>query len=303
MSDILKKLLDKLYAWALPTTLVIGAYYLLVHRHTSTGHGKFGVISEAQQAIIFVVVVATVSFSLSALSTALYRVLEGYLLWPRRLQDWGVKRHRNRKARLLRTSRSKANAGWRRGLALEALALYPKASQQIAPTRLGNAIRAFETYGKTRYNLDSQSLWYELCAVAPEYLQTQIDEAASSVDFFVASIYLNCALGIATFTVFFLEPADFRTKFFLLIVGAFAFLLAMLCQWLAIGATRNWASAVQAIVNIGRVRLAESMGLRLPSSLKEEKIMWGLVTRYGYFSTVTIGNELNRFRQRFQAER
>lgn len=88
--------------------------------------------------------------------------------------------------------------GWARGLALEKSAQYPLRDEQVAPTKFGNAIRSFETYGKTRFNLNSQTLWYELCASAPKYIQTAIDDARSSVDFFVAMIYLSLLFSILT---------------------------------------------------------------------------------------------------------
>jgi hypothetical protein len=295
LSDIIKKLVAKLYAWALPATLILGAYYLLVHRNTTIGHGQFGIVSEPQQFGIFVAIVAAVTFTLSVFSTALYRVLEGYLLWPHWLQRRGVRGQRRRKAMLHRAARSKTIAGWRRGLALEKLALYPKDKHQIVPTRFGNALRSFETYGKTRYNLDSQSLWYELCAVVPKYLQNEIEEVRSSVDFFVALAYLSFLMGIGTLAVGYYEPIT-QHKPFLFVVGALALALAVLSHWLAVRTTREWGYVVQALVNIGRLKLAESLGLKLPASLQQEKTMWGLVTRYGYFAKSKVGDELNTFR-------
>lgn len=274
---------------------MLGAYYLLVHRNTSIGHGQLGVINEAQQFGVFVAIVAAVTFALSVFSTALYRVLEGYLLWPQWLQRRGVKAQRRRKARLHKVVRSKAVSGWRRGLALEKLALFPKDKHQIVPTKFGNALRSFETYGKSRYNLDSQSLWYELCAVVPKHLQNEIEEVRSSVDFFVALTYLSFLFGIGTLVVAYYEPVAQR-KPFLVVVGALALALVLLSHWLAVRTTREWGYVVQALVNIGRLPLAQSMGLRLPTSLQQEKTMWGLVTRYGYFVRPKDGDELNAFR-------
>lgn len=293
MSDIVKKLWAKFYAWALPTALTLGVYYLLVHPRTTFDHGWFGPVSDGQFGGIAIAVVATISISLNAFSTALYRVLEGYLLWPKWLQKWGEDRQLRRKNKLQRAAEAKENIGWRRGLALEKLALYPKDDKQIAPTRFGNAFRAFETYGKTRYNLDSQSLWYELCAVCPKYLQAELDEVRSGVDFFVALIYLNGVLSMATFGVLLVEGFKPQT----MVVCAAAFAMSIFCHWLAVRATRDWSYAVQALVNIGRVKLADSMGLQLPANLEEERKMWGLVTRYGFFCDPAEGKALDQFRK------
>jgi hypothetical protein len=165
--------------------------------------------------------------------------------------------------------------------------------RQIAPTRFGNVIRSFETYGKTRFNLDSDSLWFELCAAAPKYLQAEIAGVRTSVDFFVASIYLNFGLGTVT-----LAFAIYQQSRPLLIISILAFLVCFLCHWLAVRATRDWGFVARAIVNVGRLKLAESLGLELPPSLQQERDMWGLVTHYAYFCTPQEGRELNKYRRK-----
>ena len=126
----------------------------------------------------------------------------------------------------------------------EKLALYPKDDKQIVPTRFGNAISSFETYGKTRFNLDLQTLWYELYAVAPKCIQTEIKEARSSVDFFVALTYLSAFLGLTTLVIATFEGF----KFSILVICILAFLVAPLCHWLAVRATGEWGYTVQALV-------------------------------------------------------
>jgi hypothetical protein len=64
--------------------------------------------------------------------------------------------------------------------------------------------------------------------------------------------------------------------------------------------TVEWGYTVQALVNIGRVKLADSMGLQLPESLEKEK-MWGLVTKYGFFGEEADGERLNQIRKKPEA--
>lgn len=288
MSEILKTLWEKIYAWAIPTALALGVYCFFVYPKTTIGHKWLDGTTDTQKTVIFVMVTATVAFCLNAFSSPLYRLLEGYL-WPRWLQTLGTKRQLARKGKLQKLLPS---AGWRRGLELEKLALYPKRDDQVVPTRFGNAIRSFETYGKTRFNLDSQSLWYELSAVAPKFTQTAIKEARSVVDFFVALTYLSALLGIATLIISAYERFDLS----ILIVCILAFATALLCHWLAVRATGEWGYSVRALVNIGRSRLAHDMGLELPDKLQDEKLMWGLVTRYGFYCNEEDGVRLDRFR-------
>jgi hypothetical protein len=291
LSEILKNLWGKLYAWAFPVALTLGVYCLFVDPKTTFAHEWLEKTSDTEKAAIFVAATTAIALSLNAFSTPLYRILEGYLLWPRWLQEYGTKRQLKRKRML---EKSIAGHGWRRGLALEKLALYPKREEQIVPTRFGNAIRSFETYGKTRFNLDSQTLWYELYAVAPKYIQTEIKGARSSVDFFVALIYLSAFLSLVTFALAALDGFELS----ILVVCILAFLVTLLCRWLVVRATAEWGYTVRALVNIGRVKLADSMGLQLPESLEKEKVMWGLVTRYGFFGETVDGARLDEFRKK-----
>ena len=225
--------------------------------------------------VFFTLITGALAISLSSLSTLLYRVLEGPL-WPRWLQEWRLKRQRAQKKALHAAVRGN---GWRHNIALENLARYPIDDRQILPTKFGNAIRAFETYGKTRFNMDSQTLWCELVAVAPRYIQSEINSAQSSVDFFVALLYLSLFFGFACLILGAIE--HFKAGILLLSVPAFS--LTILCHWLAIKAIDNWSYPIHALVNLGRVKLADNLGLVLPKTLEEEKEMWGLVTKYAYY--------------------
>jgi hypothetical protein len=290
MSEILKNLWAKLYAWAVPSALALGVYYFFVYPKTTLGHEWFGKATDAEKIAIFVALTAVIALILDASSQPLYRVLEGYL-WPEFLQNWGTMRQLKRKQALQQIS---TTPGWKRGLALDKLALYPKREDQVVPTRFGNAIRAFETYGKSRFNLDSQTLWYELYAVAPKYIQNEIQEARSSVDFFVALVYLSVLLGLVSFIIAAIEGFDLS----ILIVCALAFIAALIWSRMAINATGDWGYTVKALVNIGRVKLADGMGLELPETLEKEREMWGLVTKYVFFGEKADGDKLDPFRKK-----
>ncbi|MEH2536936.1 MULTISPECIES: hypothetical protein [unclassified Bradyrhizobium] len=289
MSDIVKTFWGKLYAWALPSTFFVGAFWLLVYPSVPCLHGAIRVSSSSEKSALFVAITALIAFTLNSCSAFLYRVLEGYLLWPKCVQKVAIKRQLRLKHELQRDVDS---GGWARGLALEKLARYPMRDEQVVPTRFGNAIRSFETYGKTRFNLDSQTLWYELCASAPKYLQSAIETARSSVDFFVAMTYLSFLFGL---TSLFLALSRFGSpKLFIVSAGAFG--LTLLSHWFAVRTTAEWSYSVQALVNIGRIKLAEQLGLRVPDTLEAEKEMWGFATSYVFWSKPEIGAKLDPFR-------
>ena len=137
--------------------------------------------------------------------------------------------------------------GWRRNLAAEKLSLYPMNENQMLPTRFGNALRSFESYGKTRFNLDSQPLWNELCAVTPKYIQDELDWSRASVDFFVACIYLSAIFGVTTLVI-----GAYEGQLSVMLLAIPAFLLTLICHWFVVRVVRNRRMAwQQALVNNG----------------------------------------------------
>jgi hypothetical protein len=118
MSEILKGLWGKLYAWGLPSALALGATWLFLLPQLTSGF--LGLVVgrlEGGEALLFLALTGALAVSLSSLSTQLYRLLEGYL-WPRWLQEWGLKRQRAQKKALQAAA---VGGGWRHGIALEEL--------------------------------------------------------------------------------------------------------------------------------------------------------------------------------------
>jgi hypothetical protein len=91
------------------------------------------------------------------------------------------------------------------------------------------------------------------------------------------------------------------SKFGILILCLPAFCITALSRWLAIQATDAWSDPIRSLVNLGRVKLADRLGLQLPAKLEEEKEMWGLVTKYVYYATDEFGVPLDKFRKGFDA--
>jgi hypothetical protein len=208
---------------------------------------------------------------LNAMQIPLYRLLEGYA-WPQSLQQLRRNRHLAKKHQL--AAHVEGVKGLERDLLLEKYQQYPVEDDQIAPTRLGNAIRAFETYAFNRFKLDSQLLWSELTAAAPSVITASIERARAAVDFFVSVIYLSGLFAIATVAISMLGHAD-RLK--LLTTGLIAASLIPMWYRFAVASTSHWASAVQALVNLGRHPLAEALGLKVPQDLEAEREMWRCV--------------------------
>jgi len=267
---------------------------------------------------------------LNALQIPLYRILEGYLLWPARLYARRSRHHRDKRRELAdeltrmrrarRTAAGRSQAGedpaqgapspdrtasnapdprevvataTQQALLGERLARYPVEEDQVTPTRLGNAIRRLEEYAYDRYRLDSQVLWNELTATAPEQARRQVDIARTSVDFFIALLYGHTVLVAVALCTTSTESADLPT-----LLGTAGVLCALCLIWYraAVAATDEWAAAVRALVNLGRHPLAQAMGLDLPQSIEEEREMWRMVSRMSRTRFHDRAAALNRFR-------
>jgi hypothetical protein len=214
----------------------------------------------------FTMAVMTLSVVFAYSARPIYQFLEGYTM-PRWLAG-PLKRRMQRKYLRLKALADQAG-GNEKLRAQEGLKSFPETLELVLPTRLGNALKAMEGYGASRFGLDSQTLWYELQSAASERMRRDTDEAQGAVDFFISSVAhlsLLTAVSAGTFLVSH-EPAP----------GFVALTAAVLVRLAYLQAAVNvleWRWAVQALVNTSRPALAQSLSLRLPRSHKDEKEMW-----------------------------
>ncbi|MFF9158241.1 hypothetical protein ACF1AB_39120 [Streptomyces sp. NPDC014846] len=299
--------------WILPTALNVSVFVLAVWpslKGTAWGAKLWsGNVPPLAVGVLAVSVLLGLAFS--ALQNPLYRVLEGYALWPSALAAKGCARRQQAKqdlqdriellrlerqpedqltldanARLngLRANRRIARAARRdrrrtaaqRAMLRERLARYPIDDAQLAPTRLGNAIRRFEEYGHNRFRLDTQVLWNELTGSAPEQVRRQVDLARANVDFFVALLVGHGALALCAAVALAGPRPD--VPLLLTAIAVPGFLIPVWYR-AAVSATDEWYAAVRALVNIGRKALAESLGLLLPGDLTAEREIWALASK------------------------
>ncbi|MFI1645539.1 hypothetical protein ACH4XT_01125 [Streptomyces avidinii] len=267
--------------------------------------------------------------ALSALQNPLYRVLEGYVLWPSALTAYGCARRRQAKRdlqdrlMLIRLERQEAEdrlapddtarltalranpriaraarkdrrrTAVQRALLRERLARYPVDDAQVAPTMLGNSIRRFEEYGYDRFRLDTQVMWNELTGSAPEQVRRQVDLARANVDFFVALLYGHCAVVLSAAAALTAPRPD--VPLLLTAIAVPGFLIPVWYR-AAVSATDEWSAAVRALVNTGRKPLAESLGLHLPGHVAAEREMWTLVSKVSRLPHHERAAELDPFR-------
>jgi hypothetical protein len=107
-----------------------------------------------------------------------------------------------------------------------------------------------------------------------ERVTRQVEQARTTVNFFVALLYGHVLLAAAVAVT---ALAGLRPLLWIAALG----LPALAYAWyrLAVLATDDWAAAVRAMVNIGRAPLAAALGLTLPETLSDERRMWARQSR------------------------
>lgn len=283
MTDILKGALGGAWTWlisfVLPATLFLAAIGLTLKAESPDPRlvEQWLSWSSDSQLLVAGLSAVTVGMLLLGLNTALHRILEGHLgirqvpwLWDRLSQRQIAKRD-DLKQRLsaLQTTEGDSPGSLRGAFLIEQLMRYPSEATQIGPTRYGNAIRSFESYGATVYGLDSQTLWHEVIASAPESARTEQEGARAYVDMLVNLVFLSVTFAVIALARLIL---DFTTpRAIALGVG-----VVMIPIWyrLAVQAVHQWAGTVRALVNLGRKPLAANLDLELPKNHGEEVDMW-----------------------------
>lgn len=280
MTDLVKTVLGGgwrlIVGWILPTFLAAELVTALVLPHTRDidAFNDFMDLPSGTRQAALLAIAAVAGLVLAATSAPLYRILEGYLLWPSKAAERRRNKHRARRDDLTakRDEAMAAGNGVRAGLLQERVARYPVKDSQFAPTTLGNAIRRFETYAGDRYQLDSQLLWHHLTAVAPDRAMESVNHARTNTDFFVAMLYggvITAASGALA--------VPFTAGIVTLPAIPTGLLIAAVSYRLAVMSTDEWAAAVQAMVDHSREAVAAAFGMKIPASLADERLMWRAV--------------------------
>lgn len=175
---------------------------------------------------------------------------------------------------------------------------YPARREWIRATRFGNRIRAFETDGVARYQLDPLALWYELLVTAPSSLAANIQAARQGVELWVGTWSAAVLLGAASLVTEIIGISETGRNGLIapVVAAALGWIVAAVAYRAATAATGEWGYAVNALVNLGRGPLARAYGLKIPASIAEEKLMWEALRGYESYGTEPYGNRLDEYR-------
>jgi hypothetical protein len=222
---------------------------------------------------------------------AMTRVLEGYWRWRwvnatlGRLGRW---REDKRRASLAADT---SELGY-----LHSYLAFPPDGESM-PTRLGNALRAAESYpgDEQRWGIDAAFWWPRLYLILPDSARDQVDNARASLDQLVVLTMLSAAFGAASLA---LSCAGLN-----LAVGlgcAAGPLLLSRCSYLAaVTAAGVFGELVRSSYDLFRGDLLGKLGWPMPPTLAAERKLWTALGQQLYGRGTTAQGEawLNAPRQ------
>lgn len=164
---------------------------------------------------------------------------------------------------------------------------YPGEARLVLPTRLGNAIRAFEEYARQQYGMDTIFLWPRLIAVVPKDYSLTVDDTKSSFDFFLNSSVLSTVvmLQLLIIGLAFKRPFAADRSFALWLVELLSLaLLSFLFYLGAINRAVAWGGQVRGAFDLYRSDLLKQLGYKYsPATRDLERKLWIEVSQQIYY--------------------
>jgi len=213
----------------------------------------------------------------------LYRILEGYgkfnpvrtMIWLEREHyrhlnneieelDNEYRKHLKAKTEFPDELRTRRNR-----LMIERIERFPDKESLILPTPFGNTLRAFESYPRVMYGLESIDGWSRLLAVVPVDYRDLIDSAKAQVDFWVNLGFLSLILVVGNLSLFGIYRL--RPSIWLLTV---AVLVLLISPWRARRLAVEWGDYVKGAFDVYRFALLDLLSIKRPGSRKEEFETW-----------------------------
>jgi len=176
-------------------------------------------------------------------------------------------------------------------VAQDLAALYP-ASDRALPTRLGNAIRAFEDYPKAEYGIYGVTTWPRLAAVLDEGYARQIADTKQPFDLMLNAAVVSAGLGFLTLVTGLAWPNEVGRCVTAWIGWGVPILLLLLLAWgfyvLAPPRAEAWGDTVKGAFDLHRWKLLEALGFtERPKTMEEEQKLWRQIGGHMLFGRMT----------------
>jgi hypothetical protein len=197
----------------------------------------------------------------------LIRVFEGYWMLRRStapLGHFGCRAERRRWDRLTLTDPRDYARRYRE---------FPPRREQVMPTRLGNAIRAAESYAsdEARYGVDAVFFWPRLYPLLPDALRASLDAARASLEQMLFVTFLFALLGPVTVALAIMPglPAAIWVP-----VTASTLLMSLISYRAGVAVAVSYGELVRSAFDTHRLTLLASLGFAPPPDLESERRVW-----------------------------
>jgi hypothetical protein len=172
---------------------------------------------------------------------------------------------------LVKDDKTAASAAWRMQRA------FPEQRTSVMPTRLGNAINAFEQYPKRRWGLNAIVTWPHISALLSESERQLDEDRRGDLAFFQNScIGALVATPILAADAFAYQPHPHWLDW----IYVLPLVLGRMFYLGAVGAAERWGVQVRASFDLHRLDLYDKLGLVRPKTLKEERELGAALTAW-----------------------
>jgi hypothetical protein len=146
------------------------------------------------------------------------------------------------------------------------LRLIPTTPENRMPTRLGNILRAAETWPRDKYGLDTAVCWPRLWFILPDTVKRELAQARASLDSGAAVWLWGLLFVVWTIWAWWAIPLGLITC-----IGAY---LSMLSS------ARLYGDLIESAFDLYRITLYQAIRWPLPTNPSEEKELGEAVTEY-----------------------
>ena len=284
-------------AFLFPATVAIALWFLFVLDHIGEGAGtpihSIGGSDLGRQLIYLGGAALVLSLVLGIITPSVNRLLQGY--WPRRHKDglaawiWDNRRqkwHADRKEVIqainallkLQALTAPQLAALSRNYAL--LKRYPEYPCTVMPTRLGNVLKQSQKYAKLRFGIDLDSSWDSLLSVVPDNMREVHALRRTQMDLWISVVVLSGVFTVATWAIQILSDLTWQRAFTVTLI---CIVVGLGSYRAAVAAAETFADHTIAVVQLGRVPLAEALGMELPPTIEGEKQLWDSFSGHSFW--------------------
>jgi hypothetical protein len=264
-------------------------------------HGRWTHLDLIHRISLAAVAVGGIALSAAVMASAeraVIMIYEGHWnrSWQQSFRDWATKRQQGQREKLAGSP--------------NAHRFYPQESsgQGFMPTRLGNILRAAESYPdvQLRYRLNGVLWWPRFFLVIPETVRSDLSTARASMTLrlhmsFVSAIFVvvtGLAAGVFALT------GTAASWLVWCVAGLVAVLNVPFAYQRALGPALIYGDLTRCTFDLYRAEVLNRMGLAMPETLAEERELWFALNQLVARGSVSSEREkpLNDARKRYAAK-